>query len=232
MIEINQLTRTFWQKPLLEKRQLVVALEQVTFDIEPGTLCVVTGPNGSGKTTLLRLVAGLLLPTSGEILIHGHPPISSYNRGRVGFLSSETNKGFYGHLSAWENIRLAAGTCGLGLNAKMLLLKAEALEEAMVCPPVLNIRVRELPQGLRSRLALIRTLICEPEILVLDEPFRDIDQDSLWKIKNWFQEEAVRKQGKTILFTTHRLEEFSGWSASCVTLKEGRLDPEQYLQYV
>jgi ABC-type multidrug transport system ATPase subunit len=133
-------------------------------DLPRGGFLLVTGPNGSGKTTLLRLVAGLLVPTAGELVVDAP-------RERVGFLGHEPL--VYRELTALENLDLYGRLYRVPERRERIGM----LLERFGLWQVRNQRAGTLSRGMLQRLALCRTLLHEPELLVLDEPFNALDED-------------------------------------------------------
>ena len=138
-------------------------LRGVSLDLEPGGFLLVTGPNGSGKTTLLRLLAGLVAPSRGELEI-------GVERGRIGFLAHEPL--VYRELTALENLDLFGRLYRIPERRERIgmVLERFALWEAR------NERVGAYSRGMSQRLALCRTLLHEPDLLVLDEPYAGLDE--------------------------------------------------------
>jgi ABC-type multidrug transport system ATPase subunit len=137
-------------------------LEAVTFDLADDGFLLVTGPNGSGKTTLLRLCAGLLAPTAGELEV-------AVDRGRLGYLGHEPL--VYGELTAHENLSLYARLYRVpeGRERVGMLLERFGLWEAR------HERTSAFSRGMLQRLALCRTLLHDPALLLLDEPYAGLD---------------------------------------------------------
>jgi heme exporter protein A len=155
MIQARALGRRFGEKRVLE---------DVDLDVPRGGFLLVTGPNGSGKTTLLRLVAGLLVPTAGELRV-------DVPRERVGFLGHEPL--VYRELTALENLDLYGRLYRVPERRERIgmLLERFGLWEAR------NRRAETFSRGMLQRLALCRTLLHDPDLLVLDEPFSALDDE-------------------------------------------------------
>jgi heme exporter protein A len=159
----------------------------VELDVEPGGFVVVTGPNGSGKTTLLRLVAGLVLPTAGEITV-------GVERGRLGFLAHEAL--VYRELTALENLDLYGRLYRVAERRErvgMLLERFDLWESR-------NERVGSFSRGMLQRLALCRVFLHEPTLLLLDEPFAALDSEGAALLD---RELAARRGEATFLVATH-----------------------------
>jgi heme exporter protein A len=145
------------------------ALAEVTLSLEAGQTLAVLGPNGAGKTTLLRVLATLLRPHGGELEVLGRqlPADGWAVRGRLGLLAHEPM--LYRELSARENLRLHATLHGVGHERVEELLAAVVLERRGDEP------LRTLSRGLVQRAAVCRTLLHDPELLLLDEPYANLD---------------------------------------------------------
>jgi ABC-type multidrug transport system ATPase subunit len=139
-------------------------LRDVSFALERGEMLVVTGPNGSGKTTLLRLVVGLAAPTSGELEV-------AAERSELGYLGHEAL--LYADLTALENLELY----GRLFRVPERRERSGMLLERFGLWDVRNERVGSYSRGMTQRLALCRTLLHGPSLLVLDEPFTGLDDD-------------------------------------------------------
>jgi heme exporter protein A len=169
------------EKRFGEKR----VLAGVDLDVERGGFVLVTGPNGSGKTTLLKLVAGLLAPTAGALDV-------AVERGRVGFLAHEAL--VYRELTALENLQLYARLYRVDPERIGMLLERFGLWEAR------NERAGAYSRGMLQRLALCRTLLHEPDLLLLDEPFNALDAEGVELLDRQLVE--LRPNG-TFLVATH-----------------------------
>ena len=160
-LELRGLTRRYGER---------LALADVTLSLAAGQTLAVLGPNGAGKTTLLRLLATLLRPHAGQLLVLGHalPAEGWAVRGRIGLLGHEPL--LYRELSARENLRLNAALHGLsGEQRAQELLGAVAMERRADEP------LRTLSRGMVQRVAVCRALLHDPELLLLDEPRANLD---------------------------------------------------------
>jgi ABC-type multidrug transport system ATPase subunit len=163
------------------------ALRATALEVEQGAFVVVTGPNGSGKTTLLRLVAGLLAPTRGALEVGA-------GRARLGFLGHEAR--VYRDLTAVENLELYGRLYRIPERRERvgMLLERFGLWEAR------NARAGSYSRGMLQRLALCRTLLHEPELLVLDEPFTALDEEGAALLDRQL---AELTGVSTVLLSTH-----------------------------
>ena len=193
------------------------ALTRVTLRVEAGRSVGLLGPNGAGKTTLLRILATLLRPTYGRVEVDGldvarHP---EQVRPRVAYLAHAT--GLYPDLTAIENLEFAATLYGLG-GAEARERVAEALS-AVELASVAEQRVGAMSAGMRRRLALARTLLARPSLVLLDEPYAALDADGMRLIDQLLV--AWREVGVTVLLASHSTERFEALIDGRVTLDRG-----------
>jgi ABC-type multidrug transport system ATPase subunit len=172
------------------------ALGGVEFDLPRDGFLVVTGPNGSGKTTLLRLCAGLAVPTAGHLAVE-------VDRGQIGFLAHEPL--VYRELTALENLDLYGRLYRVPERRERIgmLLERFGIWEAR------HARAGSYSRGMLQRLALCRTLLHEPSLLVLDEPYSALDEEGASLLD---RELTERRRRKALLVSTHepaRLESFA-----------------------
>ncbi len=170
-------------------------LRGVDLQVAPGENVVLLGPNGAGKTTLMRLVATLTRPTRGALLVCGYDSLKDARsvRARIGVVGH--NPYLYDDLSARENLQFYSRLYALSgaQDRYEPLLERAGLARAADLP------VRGYSRGMQQKLALVRSLLHQPELLLLDEPDTGLDQDALR-----FLEEVVRGGGsRTVLFSTH-----------------------------
>jgi ABC-type multidrug transport system ATPase subunit len=175
-------------------------LEGVDLDLAPGGFLLVTGPNGSGKTTLLRLMAGLLVPTSGTLEVEA-------DRGAIGFLGHEPL--LYRELTALENLNLFGRLYRIperGERTGMLL-------ERFGLWRVRNERVGSFSRGMTQRLALCRTLLHESDLLLLDEPFNALDAEGATLLDQQLVDLRAERPETAFVVATHdpaRVEHLAG----------------------
>jgi heme exporter protein A len=160
VVELNGLTRNYGER---------VALEDITLSLPAGQTVVVLGPNGAGKTTLLRVLATLLRPHSGEATVLGKrlPEEAWEVRGRIGFLGHEPL--LYRELTPRENLRYHARLHGVGEEQVEERLAAVSMSDRADEP------VRTLSRGMVQRVAVARATLHDPELLLLDEPYANLD---------------------------------------------------------
>jgi heme exporter protein A len=156
------------------------ALDGIDLRVEAGASLAVLGPNGSGKSTLLRILAGLLRPSGGEVSVLGCnlPKETHRLRGRVGYLGHEPL--LYRDLSPRENLELAAALHGI--EPESAEPRIDALLEAVGMRNRAADRVAELSAGMKQRIDICRTVLHEPELLLLDEPDAHLDAEARRRI--------------------------------------------------
>ena len=179
-----------------------LAVEDVSFTLEPGEIFALLGPNGAGKTTTLRILAGLIAPTSGAVAIDGQPmgPRSAPQlRARIGFLTEAP--GLWDRLTVRDNLLVYARLYGLPSPEAAV---DEALERFEIRDRGAD-RAAQLSKGLKQRVALARSLLHDPKIAMLDEPTSGLDPASAREVRDLIL--GLRAQGRTVLLCTHNLDE-------------------------
>ncbi len=211
-IQIDHLTKTFHS---------VTALSDLSLEVSRGELLCIMGANGAGKTTLLKIVAGVVLPTSGTVRIDGQdvtrggPQLCSM----IGFAAGE-RPGFYDRLTGRQNLEFFAALHGLhGAAGRQRIDEVLCLFE-MAAP---ERPYQELSTGMKQRLLLARTLLHDPPILLLDEPTKSLDAAHAQRLLSLLKERCGRDEGKTIVMVTHQLPESRGFADRVVALRDGRL---------
>lgn len=178
----------------------VIALDQVTFDVAPGKITTVVGPSGCGKTTLLRLAAGLVGVSSGAVFYNGRQ-VSSLNT-EVGFVTQDSN--LFPWLTAFGNVEFPLAIRGVPAAERkekvlhwLRLVGLEGFE---------NHYPSQLSGGMQKRVSIVRTLIYEPAVVLLDEPFGALDAQTRMGLHHELLQ-LWKEQKSTMLFITHDLVE-------------------------
>jgi heme ABC exporter ATP-binding subunit CcmA len=189
------------------------ALRQVSLDLAPGCCYVLIGENGAGKSTLLRILAGLLRPSAGTVRVFGEAePFRA--RDRIGYMSHAPM--LYDELSAMENLRYFASL----YPGRACLAPAEALRQVGLDPELDRV-LGQYSQGMRQRTSLARVLLPMPELLLLDEPFSNMDVESARQMVELLA--GFRKSNRTIVITTHQRDLAAPIADWVVTLRAGRM---------
>jgi heme ABC exporter ATP-binding subunit CcmA len=174
------------------------ALRGITADFEPGKLFLILGENGAGKSTLLRIMAGLLKPSRGSVSLLGTTELREV-AARVGYMGHAPL--LYDELSALENLRYFASLYGIddGNGAEE---RCRAAIRLVGLDPELKRAVGQYSQGMRQRISLARAIVHDPELLLLDEPFSNVDVQSARDMARLLGE--MRDRGKTVFVVTHQ----------------------------
>ena len=176
------------------------ALRGVSGDFLPGKLYVIIGENGVGKTTLLRIMAGLSQPTRGTLSVLGGSDTKDV-RAQVGYMAHPSL--LYDEMSGMENLRYFAGLYEIGANSKTSAdQRCRQVITAVKLDPDLERPVGQYSQGMRQRMSLARSLLNDPKLLLLDEPFSNVDSRSAKEMAGLLAE--LRDQGKTVFVVTHQ----------------------------
>ncbi|MGA2992609.1 MAG: ABC transporter ATP-binding protein [Candidatus Korobacteraceae bacterium] len=180
------------------------ALRGVSAEFEPGKLYLILGENGAGKSTLLRIVAGLLRPTRGSVTLFPVPTDAAAAAGSRDPRALAARIGYMGHapllydeLSAMENLRYFASLYGISDQARC----AGAIRRVGLDPESKR-QVGQYSQGMRQRISLARAIVHDPELLLLDEPFSNVDAHSTQEMARLLGH--MRDEGRTILVVTHQ----------------------------
>ena len=205
-----------------------VALREITLKLAAGSSVVMLGENGAGKSTLLKVIAGLQSPSYGQVTVFGEEPRDQ--RGTVAYMSHATM--LYDELTGMENLTYFAGLhsgsvpSGGSRRAHLRERAAHALTEVGLDPANTR-RVGEYSQGMRQRASLARVLLSEPDLLLLDEPFSNLDVGSahsmITRLLAYVAEPAQSGLARTLLLTTHQAELAQPLARSTLTLSGGRL---------
>ncbi|MEM6558582.1 MAG: heme ABC exporter ATP-binding protein CcmA [Myxococcota bacterium] len=174
------------------------AIAHLTFEVERGCVVVLTGSNGAGKTTLLRVLATALRPTLGELRLFGTDAASnpSQIRSRLALLTHDSH--LYSDLSGYENLALLAR-----LLKRPRHLVSEALERVGLSEAA-NQAVRGYSAGMKRRVGLARVLLSQPELVLLDEPFGQLDPEGVALMEEVVQQ--LHARGATVFLSTHDVE--------------------------
>jgi heme ABC exporter ATP-binding subunit CcmA len=189
------------------------ALRQVSLDLEPGRCYVLLGPNGAGKSTLLRILAGLLRPSHGTVRVFGNSDPHE-SRARIGYMSHAAM--LYDELTAQENLRYFRSL----YPDRACLEPADALRQVGLDPD-LNRYVGQYSQGMRQRTSLARVLLPVPDLLLLDEPFSNMDVESVRQMVELLA--RFRQSDRTIVLTTHQRDLAAPIADWVITLQAGRV---------
>jgi len=199
MIRVENLAKSFEDK----KRGTVHALDHVSFEVKPREIFGLLGPNGAGKTTCLRLLATILKPTSGTAEVGGADIVRSSEevRRRIGFLSGDM--GSYARLTPREVLAFFGKLNGL--DGSSLRHRIDEMVKTFEFGEFADTKIDKLSTGMKQKVAIARTVLHDPPILILDEPSSGLDVPTARLIENFML--RAKDSGKCILFSTHVMEE-------------------------
>ncbi|MEM6910022.1 MAG: ATP-binding cassette domain-containing protein [Verrucomicrobiota bacterium] len=207
--------RSKWWSP--KTREELTAVRALSFQCHPGRICALLGPNGSGKTTALRMVATLLRPSEGRVEITGLDSVEEAVavRRKIGFLTGTTS--LYRHLSPLETLRYFGGLYGLAPDR--CEERARQLIERFGIGSFQDRPIARLSMGMKQKVSIARILLHDPEVMVFDEVTVGLDVLTSRNVIALVRE--CREQGKTVLFSTHLMEEVAQLADDVVVIHEG-----------
>jgi len=188
------------------------ALRGVSAEFDAGRFHAILGDNGAGKTTLLRALAGLAEPTQGTISIFGKTPREACRD--IGYMAHPSL--LYDEMTGMENLRYFAGLYGLAGDAR-----GEEVIRAVGLDPQLTRGVGQYSQGMRQRMSLARAILHDPRLLLLDEPFSNVDVHSAHEMVGLLK--GMRDAGKTIFVVTHQALLLEGVADEFVWMQAGQI---------
>jgi len=194
-------------------------LHDVSFQVPAGEIFGFIGPNGAGKTTTIRMMATLLEPHDGRVLVDGMDVVDAPDEVRrvIGFMPDSF--GVYERITVEEYLEFFASAHGIGPGARERTISA--VMELTELGQIKGKLVQTLSKGMKQRLAIARTLLHDPKVLVLDEPANGLDPRARIEMRQLIEE--LRRLGKTILLSSHILTELSDMCTSVAILERGRL---------
>src|SRR5262245_15076971 len=193
--KLTKIYRDFWG------RQKKVALRALNLEVRKGEIFGLLGPNGSGKTTTIKLLLGLLFPTEGEALVFGQPGADVRKNEKIGYLPEESY--LYRFLNAEETLDFYGRLFDLEPSTRNR--RAQELIEMVGLKNDRKRPLREYSKGMRQRIGLAQALINDPDLVILDEPTSGLDPLGAKWMKDLIH--GLRRQGKTVLMCSHRLED-------------------------
>lgn len=188
------------------------ALRGVTAEFDAGSFHAILGDNGAGKTTLLRALAGLAAPTQGEISIFGKNPKAASRD--IGYMAHPSL--LYDEMSGMENLRYFAQLYGIAGDDRC----AEVIRSVRLDPALIR-GVGQYSQGMRQRMSLARAILHDPKVLLLDEPFSNVDVHSAQDMVGLLR--GMRDAGKTIFVVTHQASLLDGVADEFIWMDAGQI---------
>lgn len=192
-----------------------VAVEDLSLTIGPGSVFGLLGPNGAGKTTTLRMILGILVPDTGEVRLFGEP-FQLRHLQRVGYLPEE--RGLYKKMKIRDHLVYLAQLHGL--DAAQADRRATDWCERMAIAEWMPRKVEELSKGMQQKVQFIAAMLHDPDFIILDEPFAGMDPVNTALLKDAILD--LKAAGKTVLFSTHRMDQIEKLCDSICLVNRGR----------
>jgi len=224
MIEIVKVSKSFKmtrkqrrEKNLQEKT--VEAVSKVSLKCTPGRIFTLLGPNGAGKTTLLRMIATMLRPDSGSIMVSGFDTVKNPQNVRksIGFLTGSTE--LYKRLTPEETVKYYADL--FGMKKERFEKRKKELFDLLGINDFANKRVEKLSSGMKQKVSIARTMIHDPEVVIFDEPTVGLDVLTSKSIIKLIKD--CKQRGKTVIFSTHIMGEVGLLSDDMAIIHKGKI---------
>ncbi len=200
---------------VLKQYEGVTAVDRVSFTVPDGAIFGLLGPNGAGKTSIIRMITTITRPDEGEIYVAGIP-VGRETISRVGYMPEE--RGLYKKMSVEDHLMYLAQL--KGLSAKHAKSELERWFERFDIVSWRKKKIEELSKGMQQKIQFIATVVHDPDLIILDEPFSGLDPINANLIKDEIYELAQR--GKQILFSTHRMQQVEEICDYIVLINKGR----------
>jgi ABC-2 type transport system ATP-binding protein len=214
VIRVERLKKEFRQGFWMRR---VLAVKDISFQVDRGDIFGFLGPNGAGKTTTIKMLTGLISPSSGRAELFGEAVPSRKALGRIGFLPE--NPYVYPYLTPAEFVVLCGRLSGLGLRAARDRTR-QVLDQVGIAYAA-DRPVRRLSKGMLQRTGLAAALVADPELLILDEPMSGLDPIGRKEVRDLIVEE--RRRGRTIFFSTHILNDVESLCDRVAILRKGEV---------
>lgn len=192
------------------------AVDDISFNLERGSIFGLLGPNGAGKTTLIRMITGIFYPDDGEIILNGKPFNANEDILNIGYMPEE--RGLYKKMKIGEQAVYLAML--KGLSRKEATSRAKEWFVKLDMQSWWNKKIEDLSKGMGQKLQFVITVLHEPDLIILDEPFSGLDPVNANLIKDVIFE--LSKKGSSIIFSTHRMEQVEEICDHIILVNNGR----------
>ena len=218
-IEAESLTRSFGGK---KGKEPLLALDNVSLQVEEGELFGLLGPNGAGKTTLIKTLSTLLLPSSGTVKVLGHDVVkeSQSIRRRINMVSGGETSG-YGILTVKENLWMF--TQFYGVPSEVAKRRIDEMLTSFGLADKKNSTLRTISTGQRQKMNVVRGFVTDPDLIFLDEPTLGLDVNASFIIRDYIRRWVKDQVGKTVLLTTHYMLEADELCDRVAIIDRGRI---------
>ena len=223
MIEVKNLSKQFKvpteKKGLFgKKKEPFWAVDSLDFKVSKGSVVSILGPNGCGKTTTLRMIAAMLTPSKGTALIDSFDVRKDKQKikSKIGYMTNNTS--LYDRLNVIETIKFFAELNQI--PEEIYIPRAEKLFTQLEMNDYLLKRVSDLSTGMKQKTSIVRTLIHDPDLVILDEPTTGVDVTGQSVIVDLIK--SIKESGKTLIFSTHQLNEVRDIADHIIVMKSGK----------
>jgi ABC-2 type transport system ATP-binding protein len=206
IVELENVSKAYGEK---------IAVDQLSLSIEAGSMFGLLGPNGAGKTSTIRMIVGITMPDSGQVRLFGQIFSRKLLNG-VGYLPEE--RGLYKKMNVLRQLIFMGEI--RGLTAAVAKSRAEGWCERLSITDAMDKKTEELSKGMQQKIQFIATVIHDPQFLIMDEPFSGLDPVNAMLMQDALLD--LRKQGKAILFSTHRMDQVERLCDSICLVNGGR----------
>jgi ABC-2 type transport system ATP-binding protein len=208
MLRIENLVKNYHQQR---------AVDSVSFEVKPGRIFGLLGPNGAGKSSLLRMITGITLPDEGSVFLDNEPFAAKVHMEQIGYMPEE--RGLYKKMKVREHLVYLAQLKGLPMRT--VNERIDFWFEKLGMQSWTHKKVEDLSKGMSQKLQFVATVLHEPKLLILDEPFSGLDPVNTKIIKDEIFDLA--QQGVTIIFSTHRMEQVEEVCEDIVLMNNGEI---------
>ena len=206
IVELDRISKAYDTK---------IAVHELSLAIEAGQMFGLLGPNGAGKTSSIRMMIGITMPDSGAVTLFGRP-FARKNLTRVGYLPEE--RGLYKKMKVMDQLVFMGQLHGL--DATQAKTRARQWCERLQILDAIDLKTEELSKGMQQKIQFIATLLHEPELIIMDEPFSGLDPVNTQLLQDTLLE--LKAAGKAILFSTHRMDQVEKLCDSICLIDGGR----------
>ncbi len=215
MIHVEGLSKSFDDL----RRGSIIALDSVSFDVQVGEIFGLLGPNGAGKTTCLRMLSTVLQPTGGSATVAGYDVATHPQdvRGQIGFMSCNT--GIYDRMTAWEMVEYFGRL--YGIEEQELQQRLDRIFTTLQMQEIRDMLGSKMSTGMKQKVSIARTIIHDPPVLIFDEPTTGLDVLVARAVLKTI--EALREEGKCIIFSTHIMREVEKLCDRVAVIYKGKI---------
>ncbi len=193
-----------------------VAVNNVSFDVKAGSIFGLLGPNGAGKTSLIRIITTITAADSGQVFLNGHP-LNDLHPNEIGYMPEE--RGLYKKMKVGEQLLYLAQL--KGLSSRDAKIKLKSWLDKFEITSWWDKKIGDLSKGMSQKIQFIATVVHDPKLIILDEPFSGLDPINSNLIKDEIY--SLKQKGASILFSTHRMEQVEEICEDIVLINKGKI---------